>query len=175
MSGYFADPDVTPEESAAAVDALAAKYGVTEDVAALREAGQNGAMDLASFLRARLDEDEQAARECGGVPWVAPIPQSIHVDPRVIADNKLAFGHLGHVATVVHDHDRQHIVRHDPARVLAEVGAKRRIVKAFESNNNYELYGGCGDDCEWGALDYALKALALPYADHADYREEWKP
>lgn len=43
MSGYFADPDVTPEESAAALDRLAAEYGVAEDVAAIREAGQNGA------------------------------------------------------------------------------------------------------------------------------------
>lgn len=53
-----------------------------------------------------------------------------------------------------------------PDRVLAECEAKRRIV---------DRYSGC-DDC--GAGDDpcdALRFLALPYADHPDYRKEWRP
>lgn len=48
----------------------------------------------------------------------------------------------------------------DRARVLAECEAKRRIV-------------------EWDEVQLeehpVLRFLALPYADHPDYREEWKP
>lgn len=48
----------------------------------------------------------------------------------------------------------------DPARVLAECEAKRRTV-------------------EWLVMEprdeQPLRFLALPYADHEDYREEWKP
>lgn len=45
-----------------------------------------------------------------------------------------------------------------PERVLREVEAKRRLVGWAETK----------------AL-YVLTALALPYADHPDYRQEWRP
>ncbi len=48
-----------------------------------------------------------------------------------------------------------------PARVLAEVAAKRRIV---EHEN------------KWGEDDVVLRLLALPYAEHPTYRSEyWMP
>lgn len=55
-----------------------------------------------------------------------------------------------------------------PGRVLAECEAKRRIVAEA---NRFE-----GDD-DPGAhvLVGVLELLALPYADHPDYREEWRP
>jgi hypothetical protein len=55
------------------------------------------------------------------------------------------------------DSDAAHIARHDPARVLADVKAKRAII---------------GD--EWSDPGWdVLCALASAYADHPDYREEW--
>ena len=71
-----------------------------------------------------------------------------------------------------------------PARDLAECEAKRRIVErsldeaslyryVFETIRPHD-----DDDYTSGALwglDYALRALAVPYASHPDYREEWKP
>ena len=45
-----------------------------------------------------------------------------------------------------------------PHRMLADVEAKRRIV---------ELASSPGPQ--------ALRLLALPYADHPDYRPEWRP
>jgi hypothetical protein len=48
--------------------------------------------------------------------------------------------------------------------VLAECEAKRRIV---ECATNMHTSGP-----DW---DEACRFLALPYADHPDYREEWKP
>lgn len=58
-----------------------------------------------------------------------------------------------------------HIVRHDPARVLAEVEAKRRIVDvcAEPDDNGYDV------------AMMVLPLLALPYADHPDWRPEWAP
>jgi hypothetical protein len=44
-----------------------------------------------------------------------------------------------------------------PARVLAECEAKRRIVEQVNG------------------MEYVLRLLALPYADHEDYRPEWRP
>jgi len=63
-------------------------------------------------------------------------------------------------------------------RMLAEFQAKRRIVE--------EHAGGGGPLCEacadglWNLERTSLpcptlRLLALPYADHADYREEWRP
>ncbi|SDD41789.1 DUF6221 family protein [Auraticoccus monumenti] len=56
-------------------------------------------------------------------------------------------------------------------RVLAECEAKRRIVTAAR---DYSPELEHGDNGEW-ALEMALQALALPYAEHEDYREEWRP
>jgi hypothetical protein len=55
-----------------------------------------------------------------------------------------------------------HAERWEPVRVLAECEAKRRIVERCRASNGY-----------WGAE--VERMLALPYADHPDYREEWKP
>lgn len=52
-------------------------------------------------------------------------------------------------------------------RQLAECDAKRRIVQYHEVKHRREGVGGF--NC------FTAKTLALPYADHPDYREEWKP
>lgn len=108
--------------------------------------------DLVEFLRARLDEDEARARGEG-----------------------------------------PHIVFHDPAgrplppppmpgsypagRVLREVEAKRRIL----AEHRPMIPGWC-HTCdvpadvkgnEHGCL--TVRLLALPYADHPNYREAWRP
>jgi hypothetical protein len=57
-----------------------------------------------------------------------------------------------------------HLARWDPARVLAECEAKRRIVKFAE----YWLGATEGMEAE-----FVLGSLALPYADHPDYDEAW--
>ena len=54
------------------------------------------------------------------------------------------------------------------SKVLAECEAKRRIV---------ELAGDAAAEgyAPSAYMRDALRAIALPYADHPDYREEWKP
>jgi hypothetical protein len=55
------------------------------------------------------------------------------------------------------------------SRWLAECEAKRRIVEGMTVTAEVE---GGGYEI---ALRDALRALALPFADHPDYREEWRP
>lgn len=76
-------------------------------------------------------------------------------------------------------------------RVLAECEAKRRIVDAIEDerqrmdiyNRDYDLgllttegdlRSGLASNARWAGLDMAARALASAYADHPDYREEWR-
>ena len=57
---------------------------------------------------------------------------------------------------------------HEPGcapRILDECEAKRRIVDKV-----YDVRGVAGIH-----LDEVLRLLALPYADHPDYRDEWRP
>ena len=63
----------------------------------------------------------------------------------------------------------------NPARVLAECEAKRRIVEASRSYHESDQDPDPDDPDGGWALSIALRALALPYADHTDWREEWRP
>lgn len=59
-------------------------------------------------------------------------------------------------------------------RVLAEVEAKRRIVRALAADE------GSGDTSQEGRAAHVTKLqvcliLAVPYADHPDYQQEWRP
>lgn len=132
--------------------------------------------DLVQFLRARLADDERAARRAGdsfrqiGETGVIVATEGNRAE-------ECASANWAGVA--------EHIVRHDPARVLAEVDAKRRLLIVHKRDDRYS-FSGCitcdaGDNscgCMGGsAYDYpceTLRVLALPYADHPDYREEWK-
>lgn len=60
--------------------------------------------------------------------------------------------------------DRDHIARHDPIRVLAEVDAKRRILDAITRI-----------DISHVAARDLVAMLALPYAQREGYLEEWAP
>ena len=78
------------------------------------------------------------------------------------------------------------------ARVLAECEAKRRIVELHSNGGADTFSRGFGEDIThtrrpaclecgaWGEFPVAwpcptLRALAAVYADHEDFREEWRP
>jgi hypothetical protein len=129
-----------------------------------------GMSDLVEFLTARLDEDEQVARDAAvdaGGTW---------------KPGAGVWGDLDEVFPVVYDEGRPtpdqaaHIARHDPARVLADVAAKRQLVVALAGYVPADMH--FLDDVTASRAHVALLGLthlALPYADHPDYREEWKP
>ncbi|MFF7550912.1 DUF6221 family protein [Streptomyces canus] len=69
----------------------------------------------------------------------------------------------------------RHAVEHDPARVLAEIDAKRQLLTAYahaadRDVNEVEYAHGYAN-----ALGEAVRLLALPYASRPGYREEWRP
>lgn len=120
---------------------------------------------LLEFLRARLNEDEAYARGAFGDHndaghWYEQWSGALNVgeDEDLVLTTDAAVSRF--------------MERHDPERVLAEVAAKREIVRQAD------LYlcdsgPGCGYRTKHG--HGVLRLLALPYAGHPDYREEWKP
>ncbi|TQN42823.1 hypothetical protein FHU33_2232 [Blastococcus colisei] len=123
---------------------------------------------LDEFLLARIAEDKRiavdAATAAGRESWQAgdvavPSPASLH--------------------------RTEHVARHDPARVLVECAAKRRLVLACRDAGFDRSFLGARppgladfplpprDQHQLAALTLGL--LALPYAAHHDYRPEWRP
>lgn len=106
--------------------------------------------DLARWLGEQLDEDERRARSCpGNGEWDA---------------DGIAF-----FARDLNPEAQAHIVEHDPARVLREINAKRQLL-SLHSEGSSQLF--CSH-CEHEPPCPTLRLLALPYADHPGYREEW--
>src|SRR5699024_4506148 len=139
-----------------------------------RQVGGSSMTDIVDFLLARIAEDEAAAQaavvrsddpEIDGVDtWDVLRGQTV-IGPAL---DQIRSVHLPDGATA------EHIARHDPARVLRECDTKRRIVAAHDGSfdgvqNTHPCDGTNGVyDCD------TLRALAAVYADHPDFREEWR-
>lgn len=114
---------------------------------------------LVAFLRARLDEDERDAQRVAS----AYADEESFWAPAVV---------INAGALVI------------PARVLAEVVAKRWIVEEHFNINDGDcstcVVGQWGYPTNGGAVPQhfpclTLRLLASVYADHPDYQEDWKP
>lgn len=110
-------------------------------------------MILVEFLRARLDERHARA---------AKLLRYAQENDVAVRDPRL----LGRTVPGWHDWPE---VEQMAREVLAEADAKRRIVELAESLD----VPGWGDT--YAEMQKVLRLIALPYAGHADYREEWKP
>lgn len=119
-------------------------------------------MTIVEFLEARLAEDEAVALAI------------THIQ-----DSKLGewTGKSAFLWILGDQKVSNHIARHDPARVLREVAAKRAIIA---EHHRASQWGGPVDVCD--AHDGAtmativcdtMLALAAVYSDHPDYREDW--
>ncbi|MEO3827405.1 DUF6221 family protein [Actinomadura sp. B10D3] len=126
-------------------------------------------MDLVEFLRARLDRDEQTARACSGAPWLATPSGTVSTDPGT--------GEPAYVATAENEAYAEHIARHDPSRALAEVAARRQILDDYEKQSWILGQGHRTPELEaaQSVREKVLRLLALPYASHPAYQEEWRP
>lgn len=71
------------------------------------------------------------------------------------------------ITTVSHEH----IARWNPPRVLAECEAKRRIIQIAEQGCECQASATAVGNPFWDIA--TLHALAMPYADHPDYQQEW--
>lgn len=133
--------------------------------------------DLVTFLRAALDDDEQIARAALPGPW--HVNDEALVETIYSADDVavVAGGRWGGEAPVFDsDADAVHIVRHDPARVLREVAAKRAIADSYDEDEDRVTFGhwtSCSDSCPGNVIYEVVKLLASVYADRPGYRPEW--
>jgi len=149
---------------------------------------------LPDFLLQRLDKDEAVARAASAPRWVEVSGLVASADDKV-TPNGFTYRPLitpgGSINNddPLEDGDAAHIARHDPARVLAEVAAKRAIVNLHaEVTGSTAFYGddietphgspACSTCGTWGEYAEAwpcptLRYLAQPYADHADYEQAW--
>jgi hypothetical protein len=138
------------------------------------EAGDSSMSDdLITWLRDQLDDDERVARAADSGRW---LPEDKGITFEYYADD---FPDGEAQARLVADTraNQWHIASWDPARVLAEVDAKRRILdeyeKAFDRRRRHrEDLASAGALLEMVSV---VKLLALPYADRPGYREEWRP
>ncbi|MGX1632687.1 DUF6221 family protein [Streptomyces albidoflavus] len=140
--------------------------------------------DLIAFLQARLDEDEVVARSAYPGPWSSGMQfglPAVHASGRPVCRADAP--------------NVDHIARHDPAHILAEVQAKRLVLGRYLSSAaavpdleaERARLGALGRSTAMTDMDLetvihqrdallpVLHLLALPYADHPDYREEWRP
>lgn len=136
--------------------------------------------DLMEFLRARLDDDEQVARAALPGPWLPGTAKPHLVDWVVYGQSRSWAGHLGQVCDVEVAHDgafnAEHIARHDPTRVLAEVAAKRAVLAlhwiAVDQTNAVDGLATCNECVEYAPCD-TLRILASVYAGHPGYDWSW--
>ncbi|MCX5587559.1 DUF6221 family protein [Streptomyces erythrochromogenes] len=145
--------------------------------------------DFVQFLRARLDEDEQVARAATPGPWSVndkSYAESIDGPNGVAVVGGSRWG--GEASVFESTEDALHIAEHNPARVLAEVDAKRRLLDEHPPARGWDgknldgpvcrTCAETGTDGDLNGDPYpctTLRLLALPYADRPGYREEWRP
>jgi hypothetical protein len=160
--------------------------------------------DLVQWLGKQLDEDERVAKAATGGPWWYN-PGKQWLGPDAFEQYDLAKGEefvgyggphpftgavcaTGPANNMQSMKDADHIARHDPARVLREIDAKRALIAR----------GGpfCTSDCDdpdnepkdpdtnWTtslehhfdcAAYQAAAALAVPYDHRPGYLEKWRP
>jgi hypothetical protein len=145
------------------------------------EGGTVTLITLSEFLMARIAEDEavaNAVKDIGSHSWsVSVVPKPLGFDAQTTATT---------------DKARTALARHfDPARILAECDATRLIMAIHCA---YVPIGDPTYSPDWLSTDWCvgcrynsyeeivtkhiddcpiLRALALPFASHADFRDEW--
>ena len=159
-------------------------------------------LTLTEFLAARLDEDEAAAKAAPGCrwqshaeddiagasvydeQWLLLYPESYDHD-NALSNKPGAAGPM--YIQRARDELAAHIARHDPARVLREVEAKRKILADLPAYSkqrrelrdhmylpeNAGYHSGHADGTD-DASRYVLRQLATVYSDHPDYDEAWR-
>lgn len=168
------------------------------------------ATDLITWLRAQLDEDERVAQDAGGATWGVGRTEKVEWGPmkpwsggvyrdtqgqlwpqRWTDDASHIYASAPNKRMVADMTDRysrprnrpnaQHIARWDPARVLAEVATKRRIIDLAEKTKREHTAVDAGPnlavllESRLAYAEQSLSVLVLPYADRPGYQPEWAP
>lgn len=125
---------------------------------------------LIMFVRERLEEDEEAARRVFGTKVMAdlrrgvPPPQWVLLEDGSIRDDVVGGGPIRVGFTWRTEAD--HILRHQPARVLRQTAALRSVVEEHEGRHSCGVLESDDDDpCP------TLRHLAAVWDDHPDFPE----
>jgi Family of unknown function (DUF6221) len=130
-----------------------------------------GMDDLVTWFRTQLDDDERVAREAAdgdsgrwfvGDKWNVYCAEDLTPDDDQESNELVVYGNF--------KDQSEHIARWDPARVLAEVDAKRRILDRLRDERGFYR-----DDIASGTAEPVIRLLALPLADRPGYLDEWRP
>ncbi len=144
--------------------------------------------DLVAFIRARLDEDQAAAKVADGPSWF--LDRTEDSDKRSIrytGPSTLNPGDMAdyYITDRVHECDAVHIARHDPARILRQVEALRAILNRHEPRplGRWQVCTACCTAERFEFSGYELSHVAWPcpdvgvlasiWRDHPDYDEAW--
>ena len=141
--------------------------------------------DLTTWLRAQLDEEEQMALGClaGSGPVWEPSDEGYEEFPATVLAaqdagqaGKPTFGRNWSRIIVTESRVAPHIAYWDPARVLAEVDAKRRVLDQCEGLSRSTVNTG-DDTTQYSATRVyeVVTLLAAPYANRPGFRDEWQP
>lgn len=139
--------------------------------------------DLITWLRAQLDEDERVA--CA----VKPLDHTYDMGGTRMEESHSVTRWIPHSEDGRHSSERDPaaaalFARHDPARVLAEVEAKRRVLDLATLAAQHEVQDVDGPISRLEKalarvtapeLEKVVRLLAVPYADRPGYLEEWHP
>lgn len=125
--------------------------------------------ELVRWLTAYLDEDERIARAATPGPWKLARQRGVEwvssAEYWAVADCSDADPAR---------ENAEHVAAWDPARVLREIDAKRKVIEQYESIGDPPP-GEFGPDLSRAELGRVLRLVALPYSDRPGYREEWRP
>lgn len=108
-------------------------------------------VDVVAFIRARLDEDEAAAR------MAAKARYSLYGKVRALVDQDNASA------------EERLMALHDPARVLRQVEALRRVVAMHYGEHDCAELKWRDPWCP------TLRLLTSLWSDHPEYQEGWTP
>jgi hypothetical protein len=143
--------------------------------------------DLVAWLLERIAEDEQRAQAATAGPWrhnpdkhwrkpgTAWFEEAVFAGPA--GEDAICVAGTGETDDRQSMADADHIATWDPARVLAECDAKRRIVTEHQSARAAADADPSDVSAKIGAFAFeiAMRAAAVPLADRPGYREEWRP
>ncbi len=151
--------------------------------------------DIVEFLADRLDEEAVAARAATPGPWTWTGEQCYAGESNCGDDHKHNWGHMGPdldgpgdgdlvLYSSGHDADQitvsradaEHIARYDPPRVLADVAAKRAILREYRD----AVTARDADPTDVSARiavftlgQLVLRPLVQQHADHPGFDPAW--
>jgi hypothetical protein len=126
-------------------------------------------MTITEFLLARVAEDEEAARRYSVQHWRKVDDYTVADDPGVVGTVLPDAEHGWGVARTATVRDAEFIARRDPARVLRQCDAIRRVVDRLGDYTDSHRWG----NGESSRVEDALFALASIWSDHPDFDPAW--